>query len=120
VVPAHMSALPPAPPCALNRWPGQIGTPVKDYLRQWEASCAELESSSVLPARLREMLSTSSIGGLSAAGVAHWCLLDKRRKLSRTSAKIRTPCASLDFVDEKDGRTGTPSVLVPAGRGVRH
>ena len=41
---------------ALNRWPGRSGIPIQDYLRQWEASCAELGASSVLPARLREML----------------------------------------------------------------
>jgi len=50
-----------APDCvealgALNRWPGRSGVPIEDYLRQWEASCAELKASSLLPARLREML----------------------------------------------------------------
>ena len=32
------------------------GVPIDDYLRQWEASCAELKASPLLPARLREML----------------------------------------------------------------
>ena len=50
-----------APECvealgALNRWPGRSGVPIGDYLRQWEASCAELQASPLLPARLREML----------------------------------------------------------------
>jgi hypothetical protein len=41
---------------ALNRWPGRAGVPIDDYLGQWEASCRELEASTVLPIRLREML----------------------------------------------------------------
>jgi hypothetical protein len=41
---------------ALNRWPGRTGVPLQDFLRQWEASCAELGASSLLPIRLREML----------------------------------------------------------------
>jgi hypothetical protein len=50
-----------APDCVealgtLNRWPGRSGVPIEDYLRQWEASCAELQASARLPARLREML----------------------------------------------------------------
>ena len=50
-----------APDCiealgALNRWPGRSGVPIEDYLRQWEASCAELQASPLLPSRLREML----------------------------------------------------------------
>lgn len=50
-----------APSCveaigALNRWPGRTGVPVEDYFRQWEASCAELDASPLLPRRLREML----------------------------------------------------------------
>ena len=50
-----------APDCVealgtLNRWPGRSGVPIEDYLRQWEASCAELQASALLPARLREML----------------------------------------------------------------
>jgi len=40
----------------LNRWPGRSGVPIEDYLQQWEASCAELQASARLPARLREML----------------------------------------------------------------
>jgi hypothetical protein len=41
---------------ALNRWPGRTGVPIEDYLNQWEASCAELQASPVLPRRLRELL----------------------------------------------------------------
>jgi hypothetical protein len=41
---------------ALNRWPGRSGVPIHDYLQQWEASCAELQASPLLPARLRELL----------------------------------------------------------------
>jgi len=40
----------------LNRWPGRSDLPIEDYLRQWEASCAELRASGRLPARLKEML----------------------------------------------------------------
>jgi hypothetical protein len=50
-----------APSCvealgALNRWPGRTGVPIEDYFRQWEASCAELQASPLLPTSLREML----------------------------------------------------------------
>jgi hypothetical protein len=50
-----------APSClealgALNRWPGRTGIPIDEYLRQWEASCAELQASSLLPTRIRGML----------------------------------------------------------------
>jgi hypothetical protein len=41
---------------ALNRWPGRTGVPIENYLRQWKASCAELEASPLLPNRLHEML----------------------------------------------------------------
>jgi hypothetical protein len=41
---------------ALNRWPGRTGVPTDDYLRQWEASCAELGASPVLPNKMRELL----------------------------------------------------------------
>ena len=44
---------------ALNRWPGRSGVPIEDYLRQWEASCAELQASPQLAVRLREMLGVS-------------------------------------------------------------
>jgi hypothetical protein len=50
-----------APDClealgALNRWPGRSGVPIEEYLGQWEASCAELAASPVLPNRLRTRL----------------------------------------------------------------
>ncbi len=50
-----------APDCiealgALNRWPGRSGVPITDYLRLWEASCAELQASPLLPVRLRQLL----------------------------------------------------------------
>jgi hypothetical protein len=41
---------------ALNRWPGRTGIPIDEYLRQWEASCAELQASSLLPTRIQGML----------------------------------------------------------------
>ena len=41
---------------ALNRWPGRSGVPIEDYLHSWEASCDELQASSLLPVRLREIL----------------------------------------------------------------
>jgi hypothetical protein len=44
---------------ALNRWPGRTGVPVEDYLRFWEASCAELAADGHLPARLAQFLSLS-------------------------------------------------------------
>ena len=39
-----------------NRLLGRSGVPIEDYLRQWEASCAELRASPLLPTRLREIL----------------------------------------------------------------
>ncbi len=50
-----------APSCvealgALNRWPRRTFVPIEDYFRQWQASCAELEASPLLPTRLGEML----------------------------------------------------------------
>ena len=50
-----------APSCiealgALNRWPRRSGVPIEDYFRQWEASCTELEASTLLPNHLRETL----------------------------------------------------------------
>jgi hypothetical protein len=50
-VPACVEAL-----GALNRWPGRTGVRIPEFLRQWEASCAELDASPQLPQRLREML----------------------------------------------------------------
>jgi len=40
----------------LNRWPGRSGVPIEEYLGQWEASCAELKASPLLPARVRKLL----------------------------------------------------------------
>jgi len=50
-----------APSCiealgALNRWPGRTGVPIEEYFREWEASCAELQASPLLPNSLRQML----------------------------------------------------------------
>ena len=41
---------------ALNRWPGRSGVPIDEYLRQWEASCAELQATPLLPVLFREKL----------------------------------------------------------------
>ena len=41
---------------ALNRWPGRTGVPIEEYFHQWEAGCAELQASPLLPTHLREML----------------------------------------------------------------
>ncbi len=41
---------------ALNRWPGRSNAPVKNYLRSWRSSCAELSAESRLPERLGELL----------------------------------------------------------------
>ena len=51
---------------ALNRWPGRTGVPVHEYLRQWEASCDELQATPLLPALLRDrlQLATKSIARL--------------------------------------------------------
>src|SRR5262249_12287239 len=41
---------------ALNRWPGRSAVPLDEYLRLWQASCAEIRSPGRLPARLKEAL----------------------------------------------------------------
>lgn len=41
---------------ALNRWPGRARLSLQDYLRQWEASCKELEAAADLPAFFRREL----------------------------------------------------------------
>jgi hypothetical protein len=41
---------------ALNRWPGRTGIPIEEYFKEWEASCAELQASPLLPTHMREML----------------------------------------------------------------
>jgi hypothetical protein len=45
---------------ALNRWPGRSGVSVDEYFNQWQASCAELQASPLLPSRLRQMLGLAS------------------------------------------------------------
>jgi len=42
----------------IQRYTGLV--PIQDYLRQWEASCAELQVSPALPTRLREILHSRS------------------------------------------------------------
>jgi hypothetical protein len=39
---------------ALNRWPERSRVPLEVYLRLWQASCAEIKSPGLLPARLQE------------------------------------------------------------------
>ena len=41
---------------ALNRWPGRTGVPIAEYLREWEASCVELQASTALPTYLKDAL----------------------------------------------------------------
>ena len=41
---------------ALNRWPGRARLPISYYLGLWEASCAEIGASAVLPVFLRTHL----------------------------------------------------------------
>ena len=41
---------------ALNRWSARSGVPVEDYLRLWQASCAEIHAPGLLPARLAQSL----------------------------------------------------------------
>jgi hypothetical protein len=40
---------------AVNRWPARTGIPIEDYLTRWETSCAEIDASGRLPARLRNL-----------------------------------------------------------------
>jgi len=44
---------------AVNRWPARSEVPVEDYLRLWEASCAEIHAPGLLPARLAQALCAS-------------------------------------------------------------
>ena len=53
-VPSCMEAL-----GALNRWPERTGVSIEEYFREWQASCAELQASPLLPTRLREILGIS-------------------------------------------------------------
>src|SRR5262245_27724474 len=48
---------------ALNRWPGRSSLPLEEYLRQWEASCLELQATPHLPNRLREIFGIVSRRG---------------------------------------------------------
>jgi hypothetical protein len=41
---------------ALNRWPGRSTIALEAYFQAWESSCTELQASTALPARLRELL----------------------------------------------------------------
>jgi hypothetical protein len=41
---------------AVNRWPQRSAVPVEEYLRLWQASCAEIGASGHLPRRLRTLL----------------------------------------------------------------
>jgi hypothetical protein len=43
---------------ALNRWSQRANIKVKEYLSLWEKSCADVQVSSALPTRLRELLLT--------------------------------------------------------------
>src|SRR5579862_5948154 len=36
---------------AVNRWPARGAVPVEEYLRLWQASCAEIHATGRLPAR---------------------------------------------------------------------
>jgi hypothetical protein len=41
---------------AVNRWSARSEVPVEDYLRLWQASCAEIHAPGILPARLARSL----------------------------------------------------------------
>jgi hypothetical protein len=41
---------------AVNRWPQRSAVPIEQYLRLWQASCAEIKSPGRMPGRLRAML----------------------------------------------------------------
>jgi hypothetical protein len=41
---------------AVNRWPARSAVPIEDYLRLWQANCAEIGASGRLPARLQRLL----------------------------------------------------------------
>jgi hypothetical protein len=44
---------------ALNRWPQKSAVPIEEYLRLWQASCAEIKAPGRLPQRLRELFAVS-------------------------------------------------------------
>jgi hypothetical protein len=41
---------------AVNRWPARSEVPVEEYIRLWQASCAEIDAPGKLPARLAQTL----------------------------------------------------------------
>jgi hypothetical protein len=41
---------------AINRWPARSEVPIEEYLRLWQASCAEIRAPGRLPARLAQSL----------------------------------------------------------------
>jgi hypothetical protein len=41
---------------AVNRWPARSAVPIEEYLRLWQASCAEIDAPGRLPARLAHTL----------------------------------------------------------------
>jgi hypothetical protein len=41
---------------AVNRWSARSEVPVEEYLRLWQASCAEIRAPGILPARLTQLL----------------------------------------------------------------
>jgi hypothetical protein len=41
---------------AVNRWPARSEVPLEEYLRLWQASCAEIQAPGRLPARLAQSL----------------------------------------------------------------
>jgi hypothetical protein len=63
---------------ALNRWPRRTGLALTEYLRQWEASCIELQAAPHLPTRLREIFCPAGRGSRGIAGPK--TRLGRRRK----------------------------------------
>ena len=41
---------------AINRWPTRSGVPIEDYIRLWQASCAEIGAPGKMPAQLAKSL----------------------------------------------------------------
>jgi hypothetical protein len=44
---------------AVNRWSARSEVPVEEYLRLWQASCAEIQAPGILPARLAQIFCLS-------------------------------------------------------------